>query len=495
MGLTLLNLKTGPRTAEDAGGAEERGRKQVLRRFAPQDDRRERSVEALEAASPAELFGNDPLGYRPIGAYRGLGGKLSPRDLMPPMHARMQQVAYYLYLTNPLAHRIVEHTKNYVVGDGAEIKAESTAAQRVIDTFWQDPVNRVDVTLPEIVKELTIFGEQCWLAAVNPLSGRVRLGYLDPAEIEAVEWGEIGLEVGSAGPTAVSVPVAVWRRPAAGEKQSRRFRIVRLDEDPESETFGRLTGECFYFAINKARSAARGVSDLFAIGDYLDGYDKMLFGLIDRVGFSNAFIWDVLLKGATEEQIQDWLKDQRPPRPGSVRAHNEQVEWKAVSPTLRANDFNEAARTIKNMNLAGAGFPEHWFADGGNANRATALEMGGPSLRMLLERQGYVAFMLRALLEFVLDQAVAAGTLGETESRRFQVVMPEMSVQDLARAAEALAQVGKTVVELRRAELIDAETAQRMIASVAVQLNVEMDLHALREKMGQESEVRSQESE
>jgi hypothetical protein len=333
----------------------------------------------------------------------------------------------------------VEHGKNYVVGDGVEIKAESTAAQRVIDAFWQDPVNRVDVTLPEIVKELAIFGEQCWLAAVNPVSGRVRLGYLDPAEIEAVEWGEIGLDVGEEGPTAVSVPVAVWRRPAAGEKNPRRFRIVRMDEDPESETFGQLTGECFYFAINKARSAARGVSDLFALGDYLDGYDKMLFGLIDRVGFSNAFIWDVLLKGATEEQIQDWLKDQRPPRPGSVRAHNEQVEWKAVAPTLRAHDFNEAARTIKNMNLAGAGLPEHWFADGGNANRATALEMGGPSLKMLLERQGYVSFMLRALLEYVLDRAVAAGTLAETESRRFRVLMPELSIQDMARAAAVAA--------------------------------------------------------
>ena len=488
MGLTLLNLKTEGRSAGQAGW-----RSGSLARQAGGSGATLTRA-AREAASPQELFGSDPFGYRPIGAYRGLGGTLSPRDLMPPMHARMQQVAYYLYLANPLAHRMVEHTKNYVVGDGIEIKAEHPAAQRVLDDFWQDPVNRMDATLPETVKELAIFGEQCWLAAVNPVDGRVRLGYLDPAEIEAIEWGEIGLDVGAEGPTAVAAPVAVWRRPTGGEKNPRRFRIARLDEDPASETFGRLTGECFYFAINKARSASRGVSDLFAIGDYLDGYDKMLFGLIDRVGFANAFIWDVLLKGATEEQIQDWLREQRPPRPGSVRAHNEQVEWKAVTPTLRAHDFNEAARTIKNMNLAGAGFPEHWFAEGGNANRATALEMGGPSLKMLLERQGYVAFMLREVLEFVLDQAVAAGTLAESAGRRFQVEMPEMSVQDMAKAAEALAQVGKTVVELRRAELIDAETAQRMIASVALQLNGERDPHALRETVAEGTGDREQQN-
>ena len=277
MGLTLLNLNTEPQRAET--------KSRSLTRSAGFGMTSGKSVNALEAASPAELFGQDPFGYRPIGPYRGLGGTLAPRDLMPPMHARMQQVAYYLYLANPLAHRIVEHMKNYVVGDGVEIRADDPAAQRVLDAFWHDAINRMDVMLPEVVKELTIFGEQCWLAAVNPVNGRVRLGYLDPAEIEAIEWGEIELEIGedanrnsesgirnpNSGNTAISVPVAVWRRPAAGDpaKGGRRFRIARLDEDPDSPTFGRLVGECFYFAINKARSAALGPVPEFAAGGFV----------------------------------------------------------------------------------------------------------------------------------------------------------------------------------------------------------------------------------
>ena len=172
------------------------------------------------------------------------------------------------------------------------------------------------------------------------------------------------------------------------------------------------------------------------------------------------------------------------------------VKAETVSPTLNAQDFNEAARTIKNMNLAGAGFPEHWFAEGGNANRATAMEMGEPTLKTLLERQGYVAFMIRQVIEFVMDQAIAAGTLAETVSRRFQVQMPEMSLRDMVKAAQALSQVGTVVVELRRAQLIDAETAQKLVASHALQLGVEMDLEAMRRKIAsEESEVRSQESE
>ena len=459
-------------------------------RFA-RNDRPVRSV--MEAVSPLTLWGQDPEGFRPIGPYRGVGPMISPRDLSPTMHARMQQVAYYLYLVNPLAHRIVEYMKNYVVGDGVTVKTEDPAVDRVAQLFWNDPVHCMDLHLPEFVKELSIFGEQCWITAVNPLNGRVRLGHLDPAEIEAVEWGE--LQVGPETNTAITAPVAVVRRQASGETKPRRLRIVRMDEDPESPTFGYRKGECFYFAINKAHSASRGVSDLFPIGDYLDGYDKMLFGLIDRVGFSNAFIWDVLLKGSTEEKIQEWLKEQKPPRPGSVRVHNEQVEWKAVSPDLKSADFNEAARTIKNMNLAGAGFPEHWFAEGGNVNRAAALEMGEPTLKTLLERQGYVGFMLRQVMEFVVDQAIVAGALPETVDRRFQVQMPELSIRDMARAAQSLAQVSKAVVELRKSRLIDAPTAQKLVASVALQLGVEMNLEDVRTKIEAEEEVSSQKPE
>ena len=468
MGLTLLNLQDARRgtTAASKPRPLSGGRR------------------AAEAVSPALLLGQDPEGFRPYGTNRRFGSALTSRDLNPVLHARMQQVAYYLYLVNPLAHRIVEYTKNYVVGDGVSVKAEDPAAGRVVEAFWQDSVNRLDFALPEFVKELGIFGEQCWLAAANPLNGRVRLAYLDPAEIDAVEWGELAVGADATGAAGtVSVPVAILRRRAPGETEPRRFRIIRPDEDPESPTFGRLVGECFYFAVNKARTASRGVSDLFAIGDYLDGYDKMLFGLIDRVGFSNAFIWDVLLKGATEENIQEWLKEQRPPRPGSVRAHNEQVEWKTVSPTLQAQDFNEAARTIKNMNLAGAGFPEHWFAEGGNVNRASALEMGDPTLKTLVERQGFAAFMVRQVIEFVIDQAVAAGTLPETVNRKFHVQMPEVSVRDLGKAALALSQVGTTAMELRRAQLIDTESAQELVASVALQLGVEMDLEQVRRRL------------
>src|SRR3990172_1463021 len=138
MSLTVLDLREARKavTSDKWRVASEEGNSRQSR-----ITRHSSLLTANEAVSPLTLWGQDPEGYRPIGPYRGVGPMISPRDLSPTMHARMQQVAYYLYLTNPLAHRIVEYLKNYVVGDGVTVKADDPAAAQVIERFWQDPVN------------------------------------------------------------------------------------------------------------------------------------------------------------------------------------------------------------------------------------------------------------------------------------------------------------------------------------------------------------------
>ena len=64
-----------------------------------------------------------------------------------------------------------------------------------------------------------------------------------------------------------------------------------------------------------------------------------------------------------------------PPEPGSVIIHNESEIWSAVKPEISANDVESDGRAIRLMISAGAGLPEHYLADGGNANRAAAAEM------------------------------------------------------------------------------------------------------------------------
>jgi hypothetical protein len=267
--------------------------------------------------------------------FRRITSPATRRDLNPLMQERMQQVCFFLATTTPFGKRIVEIITSYVVGEGFKIVAEDEQVQEVIDRYWNDPVNDMDANLRAFSDELVKFGELCIPVAVNPVDGFVRQGYIDPQDIDAVEYGL--LTTGDGG-QEVSIPVAVRLRQRIGEREGRRLTIVHRDEDINSATFGQLVGECFYQPINKAKGASRGISDLFALADWIDVLDQMIFDFADKVRFLNAFIWDYTLKGADEKTVADFQKKvtKNPPKQGGVQVHNEQVEIKASRPTSKA---------------------------------------------------------------------------------------------------------------------------------------------------------------
>jgi hypothetical protein len=388
------------------------------------------------------------------------------------MQWNMQRVSYYLYVTNPLARRIVELTKDFVVGEGVHVRASNPQVQQVLDDFWNDPANNMDLNIESMVRELSIFGEQVWYAASNPINGQVRLGYIDPYWIDAVEYATLdGLPA-----RAIAMPITVQLKTGPQETQEQQLNVVHLDEDPTSPTFGQLTGNCFYWSINKARAAHRGLSDLFALADWLDGYDQMLFALMNQMDSLSRFIWDVTLSGMTGEQIQEWLKDNgTPPRPNSIRAHNEKVTWASVAPPLQATDRSEGVRLIKNMNLGGAGFPEHWFADGSNSNRATALVQGEPTLKMLTCRQRLLRHMIEHLLRFVIDQRISVGVLPPDIDKKFKVIVPELSVGDQEKSAAAFKSAADALTEFQAAGAVDTGTMAEVLVAMLSQLGIEGD--------------------
>lgn len=416
---------------------------------------------SVPACRVAEASADSMIGYRRLTASASL------RDLSPLLQDRMLQVAAYLYDMNPMARRLINLTQVFVLGEGIELATEDADVAAWLDRFWHDSVNAMDLSLPEYVKELGLFGEQCYTAVRNPVSGEVRLGYIDPFEIDEVVHGTF-----AEGELAVPIEV-VLKQTALSAAPARRLRVIRRDEDPASPTFGRLAGDCFFFAINKARRATRGRSDIFALADWLDAYEQMLFDQVDRSQLLNVFVWDVLLKGKTQEEIDEWLKTQgRPPRRASVRAHNENVEWRAVAPSLGAQDLTDAARLFKNHILGGAGFPEHWFAEGGETNLATAVEMVTPTTKTLTERQRYVVYLLRAILDYVIDSGIQAGSLAENVNRSYQVVVPDLSVRDTSRIAAALAQAVAALQTAESAGWVRKQTAARIFAALAGQLGV-----------------------
>ncbi len=394
--------------------------------------------------------------------YRKLTGNIN-KDLSSIKQERMLQIVYHLYETNPLAHRIVEMTNDFIVGEGISYEAPDKKTKAVLDEFWYDPVNLWDIKQHNKALELGLYGEQCYSVVVNEYNGRVRLGYIDPLHIDEV----------ISDPDNAEVITHIRLKGSAGQA-GRLLKVIGQDEAADSETYGYLTGDCFFFKVNSVSNSTRGRSDLLSLCDWLSGYDEFLFNRLDRAALINAFVWDITLKGLTQEEIERWLRNTPPPKPGSIRAHNENVQYKAVAPDLKTEDATNEARMIKNHILGGSGFPEHWFAEGGNANRSTAAEMGEPTIKHLKARQRYFRYMLEYIFRFALDQALIHHRLTPENDTGFQVIMPEISLKDTNTLSLSLKRVTDALQIAQERGWVSQNSASKLFAMLAGRMGFEM---------------------
>jgi len=413
--------------------------------------------------------------------FRRISGSTT-RDLTPLRQDRMIEMAWWLYDANLFAKRLVGFLTDFVIGEGIRLRAEDERVQEVLDEFWDDPVNRMPLELPGYVRELSIFGEQLITAHVNRFNGRVRLGYIDPYEIEEVFWGSLSPDGSDiALPLEVKLKDRYGAQPlgSAQGKQKRRLKVINVVEDPGNGEMGFRAGDAFLFSVNKAKRGTRGRSDLFAAADYIDGYDQLLFSALERYDVSTRVYEDITLEGKTEEEIREWLnrpENRVPPKPLSKRAHNERVKYQILGPNLGAYELeNAGARLFRNFVLGGMGFPNFWFGGGDETNLATAVEQGTPTFKMLAARQLYVRYMVADVAEFVIDRAILAGRLAEDVNRKIAVETPELSVRDASKISGALQQVEFSLASAVSQGRITEESAARIFIGMVNQLGFDVD--------------------
>jgi hypothetical protein len=431
---------------------------------------------AIEAKSQQtvgpELFtlgGNyEDAGWRRITAPNTL------RDLNPLMQQRMQQVCFYLSVTNPFAKMIIRLINAFIVGEGFKVVCTDHEAQAVVDAFWKDTVNKMNRSLADWTREKLIFGELCLPVAVNPVNGFVRIGYIDPEEIDAVEHGM--MQTGD-GRSEISIPVAVRLRQRLGESEGRRLRIIRPDEDVNSPTYGQVVGDCFYYAINKSKTASRGISELFALADWADVLDQMVFDYADRARTLNAYVWDFTMSGADEATCEKYRKalEKRPPRQGSFQVHSDKVTIEAKTPDLKGADNAEGARMVKQYGCGGAGLPPHWLGDPSDGTRAVAAEMSGPTGKVLTEHQNEVKSEITDIVAFVLVQAQQHGVLSPAADLNFTLQVPDLLIRDFQVGAQTLNSATQALAIAEDRGWIRGETAARAFAGVLTQIGTEIE--------------------
>ena len=400
----------------------------------------------------------------------------SKRDLTPLKQGRMQDTAVYLWDANLIANRLIELPLAYILAEGVSLRApkDMPELQKVLDRFWRDPINNMDIKIAKKVRELSLFGEQCYPTFVNEVDGHVRLGYLDPSDIETVVLD----------PDNREQPIGIVTRKDKHGNARRYKVIVNGDEScftqrTQAIRDGFTEGECFYFTVNDLSLSRRGRSDLRAQSDWADGYDQFMWGEMERYNFLRSHIWDVKLNGASPEEITQKAKEIKVPRAGSARVHNENEEWSALSPDLQATDTSAGARMFRNHMLGGATTPEHWFGGGGDVNRSTGDSMSEPTFKTYTMRQRYVRAMFESIAVYCIRQNIIAeaGSEPAWDDPRLavEVIMPEMTRRDTTAYAAALLQVTNAAVSAVNAKLVTRDFAVRLIASIAEQLGVECD--------------------
>jgi len=407
--------------------------------------------------------------------WRKLTGN-SERELVSTTQERMIEIAYWLWETNPMAGWMIDLMVAFVLGEGLPYEADDPDVKKILDDFWDNPVNRMSLYFPKHVGELGIFGELMFPAITAKQTGRLYLGYIDPAQINQVVTD----------PENVKMIIGVTLKDTQ-DGTGRKYKTILPDEaeyviSPKGKALREsfTDGECFYHAINNVTNSPRGRSDLIRVADWLDAYEQFLFDYADKWPLLNSFVWDLKVDSADTADIDAQVK-KFTKKSGSVYGHNDKITLTAVTPDLNAVDVAEGARLLRNHILGSRSIPEHWYGGGGDVNRATAGEMGAPIFKMLSMRQKVVKYMLEDMFTHAIRKARQAGyaRITDDQAKAFSVITPELDSKDVSKFGSAVQQIAAALIGAETQGWIDKDTARKVFGVTMGFIGIDLDLDAV----------------
>lgn len=444
-----------------------------------------RAARIAEAGGPIgpALIDSDDNEFRPAGSARSI------YDLNDGIRRQMIRQVDHMFKANPLAHHIVEIYTAFGVGTGITFKAADRDLQEVLRKHWEDPVNDWPRKQIDRFRGFVLFGEQVWPAFVEDGTGHVRISSHHPQQIQWIKtdrdnheiFDKVAIVQGdlyAAAPQDAGTRVYQIIRPRDIKGHGVRL-VGKIDEEPEevpadgaTETHD-VIGSAFYHTLNRVPGSTRGFSLLLPILDWLSVHDDFLFTTQERARVLLSVVWDVLLKGAKPDEVKEWVDRFGKIRPNTVWAHNEGMEVNVHSPQIDARENAEQANQIKNQALVGAGFPDFWAADSGNANQAKSSEMGIPTTMRLALVQRAFKFVVHDDLVHQRDMAIIKGGL-RPKSERIEVRMPRIWLRDISTVTEALGKFTMGLGSARDDGLLKDRQAQDLFDALLQQMGLEI---------------------
>jgi len=413
--------------------------------------------------------------------YRRYGGN-NVKGLNPISRDRQLELAFTAYITDPIASFIIDVIIDYVCGDGFSYsfsvdkesgikpaRGEEIVKQvkSLIDEFWKK--NRMNTRFEKKVLDQRINGMLILPVFVNSVNGAVRIGFIDPKNLDKVVTNELDVE-----------DIQKVKLKGLNGSAPRFLDVVREDDNTGSASFGMLTGETFYFAINNVSNQPEGVSDLIRNLDTIDVMKKVLFKVIKVIDVHLSYIQHVKVKGGPAA-IQKFKQDNPFTTDIQRLVTDTETEVDVFNPDLKALDITELIRMLKNFALGSQRIPEHWMGDGANTNLATSKEQDEPTMRKFRKIQQQVVFMLEFMFTFCIHQAILhkrAGfnvTMDELLHLNIDVKRPELERRDFNKIGIGLSKLQEVLEKAVSARLLSQSTAQKMFISLCDIIGYDID--------------------
>lgn len=429
-----------------------------------------------------------------VKGFRLTSDKLSSRELPSLSQERMIDICYWLWDNYPMAKWIINVLTAFIVAEELPFESSNPQVKKILEDFWYDPVNRMDLYLRKHVQELHIFGDLCFPAKVSPANGRLRLGYIDPKDIDQVK----------VDPENCKIAIGVVLKAPPGETPKAYKTILEKDVETFLSSSARnlrqtfRSGECFFFSINNVTNSPRGRSELLPVADWIDTYENFLYDFAEKWSQLNTFLWDLSVKDATEDVVRDKVTqlNKASGNPGSIFGHNDNIVLTAVTPDLKSLDVDVGSRIIRNHILGGIGFPSHWYGGAEDVNKSSADEMMTPTMKILTEKQNYFKYILTSIFDYQIScsrkyNKTSYGNLKDEEVR-YTIVTPELSTRDLGKFGAVIKNVADGLAVAEDRKWLDKTTALEYFSIVMSFLGRKVDAEQVKERLGKEPKVKQE---
>lgn len=337
----------------------------------------------------------------------------------------------FMYYKNPWARNIIDITTNFICGTGFNYRTQDTneKIQEYIDSFWNDPENRLITRLSEIVTRVLRDGE-IFIRYFRYKNGRVIVRFIDPGEISEI-----------------------FTDKNDREHVTNYHYYVQTYVDDQNNTINaidtRISAEDMqHIKINVDSDVKRGRSILEPALKYLKYYEDWMFGRIVINRMKSSIFLEEIIHGGSPSDVATLKNAQtqrtnitsrtayKLPRYGTKVIHGDNIEYKWADPNIKADDTKEDGRQIKLSIAAAVGAPEHIVtSDASNNNYASLAASQIPYIRKIQAFQDRFSYELREMFRRVICHGIDIGKIPENSKEN---KLNEKSMKEIRRLNAAL---------------------------------------------------------